>query len=582
VSSRHELYQAAGLGRSVSLIEEISLPQRPRFVADLLCLPYRGAVHIVGGENQSLGGTSADWLFTSLVPELDGATTVAELHDRFRDLPPQALDDVLYLLRMHGLLEEGPPADDPRIRDLESRYGKQMAFFSRYLRVTGRHANRYEVQASLGQAAVLVLGDENLAASIASELRLHGVGRVGFAREDEGEPHRHWDLVIYVAPLERQLHAMRVMLDRRLPTLFVDAVALVLGPLTEPRITACPGCVRHQLRVESDDPASISPLVHAMWSRGLEARAVQRALCHITHLYQADRYAEVEVIRPALGRATTYESILCLPNCSVCGSETPHRAITFPTGHRDNAALLYHRNTRLKPSDLGHPSEMQHHLSPEVTRLTRTAFLDRGGTASVPFPELDGSAVDSALAEYLSWEAPDDGRRGSCDAAALGAILGFSGGGNAVKLSDGQFHFLRYAASGGNLGSAELYPIVRNADRVPPGIYHYSLLGHSLSPLPRGVDPEGDAAKSDLGLDDDSDVSIVIVSDVERVFAKYGGRAYVYCLLDAGVMAHRLQLIARAVGLQSRLVWVFDDAAVSQVLGVSSPFAVPACIVELA
>src|SRR5436190_17955226 len=135
-------YHAAKLNELTSQFTELRLPVQPRLVTDLF--PVRlesGALHLVGAEAKTLGGESLGWMLRTLFPLLDGTRTISEIAAAV--VPVQAADlrDVLSLLHLHGMIEEGRESnipEDERNR-LVLRYGPQMQFFSRYLRLTGRH-----------------------------------------------------------------------------------------------------------------------------------------------------------------------------------------------------------------------------------------------------------------------------------------------------------------------------------------------------------------------------------------------------------------------------------------------------------
>src|SRR5205085_10994186 len=65
----------------------------------------------------------------------------------------------------------------------------------------------------------------------------------------------------------------------------------------------------------------------------------------------------------------------------------------------------------------------------------------------------------------------------------LSAILMFAGGIRESRQGDQQTK--RWAATAGNLGSVELYLVVRNIDGLPPGFYFYQPREHSLAAFHR-------------------------------------------------------------------------------------------------
>src|SRR5262249_37902989 len=150
-----EIYSSAGLTEVAKRLPELALPVRPRFVEDLLCLPSAGGIYVLGAEPQFLGGTTVALVFHKLVPLLNGRRTVDEIALDLPDLSHRALTDILTLLMMHGLIEEGA-VNAPKTPLPASDVLCQSAFYSRYLRVTGRYRDRGGPLARLARAHVCV------------------------------------------------------------------------------------------------------------------------------------------------------------------------------------------------------------------------------------------------------------------------------------------------------------------------------------------------------------------------------------------------------------------------------------------
>ena len=577
-SNPSNVYSASGLSEAVGQVGELALPTCPRFVDDLLCLPSGEGVYILGGESQYLGGATVEWLFSNLIPALDGKTTLEKLRERFAELPSTSLDDMLFLLQMHGMIEAGSTEFElsrrsPPDRSLES----QMIFFSRYLRITGRRSCRYEAQLSIEKSPVLVCGSGPQAAQLTAGLKDHGVDcRASIDEELDELDASQWSILISVGDYAQQSRIAQECSSRNLPVLFCDFSRLLLGPLTIPGATACPTCVRHQIGHELEQVELVSNAIHTLWRRVLVERALQRVLSFITQLYQTNEPAMVELWQPATSVVSTFDSVLCLPSCETCGSETTRRSLRIPGGHLESASLLFHRSTCIKPWDIDHPADMQRHFALDVMRLTQTAFRQYSGAQAVSLPKAELSKWDVPLWQALAQSESGVGK--SCDASSISHILRYSAGGEATQVNVGTFHIKRFTASGGNLGSAELYLVICSKTGIPTDVYHYSVIEDALEELPCPTDP---VPQNWFGHDLNATVNIIIVSDVARGFEKYGGRAYTYSLLDAGLMSHRIRLLASTVGLSSELTWVFDDDQISRLLGISPPNLVPTCIIRL-
>jgi SagB-type dehydrogenase family enzyme len=227
---------------------------------------------------------------------------------------------------------------------------------------------------------------------------------------------------------------------------------------------------------------------------------------------------------------------------------------------------------------------MQHHLSAGVQRLTRSAYMEHHWAERLPLPDSVADSEIPAGAALTGKPTPD----AVLDLARLGTLLNYSVGGRSILLNGEGYHLQRFTASGGNLGSAELYIVALDVSGLAQGIYHYLIIDHTLEVLQRGSFV-GDLADC-LSDSTDQDVSdfldgvaavLVIVSAVERVCTKYSERGYMYCLLDAGLVAHRLDLLARQLGLHIRLAWHFADQSIAGILGVDGLRLAPSLLVAL-
>jgi len=575
-----EEYSAAGLGRVAHSIRELQVPERPRFVKDLLCIPSEGSVYLFGGETQLLQGGSVDWLLTTMAPKLDGTRTLTELRQCFPELSDEAFSDVLHLLLLHGMLEAGPePSFHAAQEVLEAEYGRQMTFFSRYLRVTGSCRNRYEAQQRLLASVVALVGQAGACRTLAEQLKAHGVTTVTPQSIREIATGSAPRVVVCTGDFDAQVEAARLCLVRDLSLLCLDLENLTLGPLMVPRVTACPTCVALQRGPSSSGVSPLTP-VRELWGHALLSRATQRVLSYLTLMYQVESLGEVETWQPERGQAARHRDVLRLPNCSTCGAPIHPLSVTLPTGHQDNMAVLFHQASAIMPWQLGQPALMQQHLNANVLRTVRTAFREHPEAERIAIPEtqeLNEATVTSAFREIPTEPVV-------CDLTRLGTALRFSAGGRILPLAGGGYHILRYTASGGNLGSAELYLFVRSVVGLAQGIYHYLLVGDMLERLGDVADADiarltwSDSADTSYG---DADAIVVIVSDVAREFSKYSDRGYVYCLLDAGLVAHRLALLAGQLGLTAQICTSFDDQEVQRLLKLSFPQSAPACIVAL-
>ena len=138
---------------------DLRLPRRPRFISELVAVPFEDGVLYVGGEQgQVIRGRSARGTLQRVVPVLDGTRTLDELAAAF---PGDRLRDVVSLLHSRGLLEDGVPV--PRDGTL-SEVGR---FVGRFVDVSRANDNRDEALARLAATTVGISGPPPLVAQAA-------------------------------------------------------------------------------------------------------------------------------------------------------------------------------------------------------------------------------------------------------------------------------------------------------------------------------------------------------------------------------------------------------------------------------
>jgi len=128
---------------------------------------------------------------------------------------------------------------------------------------------------------------------------------------------------------------------------------------------------------------------------------------------------------------------------------------------------------------------------------------------------------------------------------------------------------LRTAPSAGALYPFEVYVVVNNVQDLPRGIYHYSVLDHSLEEV-----KSGDFRKriTDAGLKQEmlgeAGVTFVLSGIFDRVCHKYGERGYRYVYMEAGHISQNIYLQSVSLGLGSVCAGAFLDEKVNQLIGV--------------
>ncbi|MBI5522763.1 MAG: SagB/ThcOx family dehydrogenase [Desulfarculus sp.] len=167
----------------------------------------------------------------------------------------------------------------------------------------------------------------------------------------------------------------------------------------------------------------------------------------------------------------------------------------------------------------------------------------------------------------LAWPPPAHDPAGPLDAAGLAAALLLAAGITARAWDGPEAPGLRAAASAGALYPAELYVAACGITGLDDGLYHFCPAGPGLTPLWDG--PLAAALGRMLG-QTPSALTFALTAMYWRSLWKYRGRAYRYCLLDAGHMLANLELACAAWGHGQRTCLDFPDRSLNVFLGLAS------------
>ncbi len=140
---------------------------------------------------------------------------------------------------------------------------------------------------------------------------------------------------------------------------------------------------------------------------------------------------------------------------------------------------------------------------------------------------------------------------------------------NDVDGMDGAWAY-RCVPSPGALYSMELYLVILNAE-IPSGLYHYRpdinsleliMEGHLYEKLNRLIVAEPLIELENAGC------VFIATSMLERLFVKYGERAYRLMLLEAGALSQNLTLTCDAIGWGSCWVGSYLDDQLNEFMGI--------------
>jgi len=568
---------APAMAAAVSLDPQFTLPVRPRLLAHLVLVDLGDGLLVEGtAERQVLRGHAATDLLPALLPLLDGTRRIDDLAGAL-DRPGRQVHAAVALLYACGLLED---ADDRAPRPVAVP-AEAAAFLGRHLDTTRVDRSVGAALARLATARVVVVGPAG-AEAVAGALRRagvpqataagHGGWRHALAAATDGI-----DLVLALGapdPLPRELDDWCA--QARVPWLRSahGSAGVEIGPRFEAGLTACYRCFAEELpaggrgrpgaRRRAAWHGLVVDEVLALLSRVLVARSTGGVTT-----VDLDGWSDRTVLVPRR------------PGCPRCCPDGGTARREPELAHRYEQAVAF------PPRHLLDPKDHQHHYRPAnlalqalakeypAARHVALAHPDRTPQPAGAFPDLL-AARHAAPAALL-------------DRAVLAGLL-LRVGGRREDPAGGDRRggkVQRWAATGGNLGSVQLYVLAAGVDGLAPGWWFYEPARHRLALVRRCADTPGDRsrgvvgapapprrpaaaqlARRLLGGHPAPAPAAVIVSTgaLARVAGKYHDFAYRIVHLDAGVATAQLQALATGYGLATRVAPRVDDGLLREEL----------------
>jgi hypothetical protein len=462
-----------------------------------------GVLFCGGVWGKKIGGGDAQRVLAPVARLLDGSKTVPQIATATGFTEP-AVCQVIRTLARQGLLEAADEAGDDAATPLTAYLAKTVN------PVDGRGSAAARL-AVLAAANAAVIAPAGLAGQLCADLRSSGIGNV---TEGISPADRVTAALVHDDGGDQAARDIRDLLARRVPVLRfrVGASAIEVGPVfypgCPPSEQACHECLRRARRElwSDDDGDAAAGVIEAGCALAVtEALAIAGRLGDISAFRTMTR-----VTWPELD--TERYVLLPEPGCPSCGRDT-----ASPLGLPD----AYEHEVQLWPSFVRKAA------SPSVRRRQRLGQLQSMRTLYPASPRISLPAADAVLAGILQRTA---GKRRPGDPADEA----------------------RWTASGGNLGSVELYVIAgAELSGWPAGtVFRYDDEAHELVVVTREQFPVTGAA----------DYTLILVGAFGRIRYKYGPFSLRLSLLDAGCALSQLNAVATRHGLRLSVATSWDRA----------------------
>jgi SagB-type dehydrogenase family enzyme len=230
-------------------------------------------------------------------------------------------------------------------------------------------------------------------------------------------------------------------------------------------------------------------------------------------------------------------------------------------------AWSFHRNTCRWPHNM---------LSPPQDRSPVASFKEYLGTEPICLPEpfvLSATLQDCIRARVSCRDFSDQPINLSQLSTVASAAYGIKG----RSYYDGYELLERPVPSGGGLYPLELYFVLRNVEKIDPGVYHYAPLVHGLETIRRLEVSRQCLGEIFLWQPYVGDASMIVFYSavLERSLWKYTDRGYRYVLFEAGHVAQNVNLVAESLGLGSLNLGGFFDDQIAALLNIDTDDEVP-------
>ena len=574
------------MGWAVESDPQFIMPARPRFLTELVAVPVEEGMLLDGtDEQQFLRGPAIKSVLPQLIPLLDGTRSIDQLANSLPHLPLRAVHNATALLYTRGLLEDS--AADPR--DATDRFAPHsLAFFRRHVDAT--RVNRSGAEAfhrlSGAEAAVYAVGPhaETYAHFLSCTLLNAGVGSSSIVNSysdlqrsfSAGAHPKARLLAVLIEGAEDTSELER--LDDECAALGIPWVRAVvapemstadLGPYFERGETACYRCFAEGNNgSERNEPGKQecvngpAAYLHGRAWADMLATEVIYILSRIAPMATRNNVSRYNLSTWNAKSLRVHRQ----PDCVLCRG---YKAQTNSIGKSttSSATVLAYEDAVAFPSrHLLDPKAHQVHYRASNVELANQGkrYPSAERIPLPPGPELPPPAGDS-LAHIMNRPNGDPPQR--LTLPRLASLLLLTAG---IDRRDGhtKSKVRRWAPTGGNLGSVELYIAVRDVEGLPPAIYFYQAHEHLLARLTHIMgDDEIDRFIQHAAPSKPSTGALLLFAAAHhRVAQKYGAFAYRLTQLDAGVAQAQTQVVANALGLSAGIAKSWSDDAIMSAL----------------
>lgn len=519
----------------------LKFPKKPRYLKELVSIPFQNKLLFHGSENlQILSGNAATDFLPKLLPVLDGTNSVEDILAMFPKYSPKDLTSILTLLFMRGLLDDAEGDEDvnsdclqPEVRD----------YFKRNNDSTRVNRSALEGLERLTAANILLLTDSEHGEILFDEIKYMGASTIDM-HPLEGRFDVKDRTLVVVFCTNSLNHEKLEEIDflcksHQVPWLLtrVEDNHGIIGPYFEDQETPPYESYRKKIEevalVETKHPNELTD----MWEY-YTAIEVVYFITQLAPIVSGDEYLKFNFD----DWTSTSKKLIYNSNVEFIASKFDD-TIAFPSRH-----LITTKSHQM-------------HYNPQNLLLANSGkVFPSAQLMDLPFnPVLHGSFLSNAFKK--------DEPLQPLNLESLTTLLTMTGG---IKQSEATVK--RWAPTGGNLGSPQLYVIPNTVEGLESSLYFYQDTNQTLANIGKANAKENgrDVILRVLGdqVSTAPDALIAITGNLENTAGKYNGFAYKIIHLDGGVALSQMQAISKGLDLELKIFFQWNEQSLIDFLGI--------------
>lgn len=240
----------------------------------------------------------------------------------------------------------------------------------------------------------------------------------------------------------------------------------------------------------------------------------------------------------------------------------------------DEASIAYHEASSISADRVVDSRWMTNwDAPPEVLSVDIKEFPR---TQRLALNESDGALTGTLAESLLLRRADREPTTAALSSAELSALLRWTFAADVAVDDDGVRNLRRFYPSAGARFPIEAYVLALRCEGVERGVYHVAVPPTHLEQVP-GRRLDDACLRRAFGYQwiQDARAVVVLAAVLERSAAKYGTRAYRYCMLEAGHAMQTLCLVASHLGVRACPVGGFADFELGELIRTTDPTELP-------